>query len=99
MRGYSLADQGLQIVIAIALGVTLALLVAVTDSIIPGVVFHTLLNISGNLTNNNLTLETYVVMASLVICVIYSLTLKKWVSLQKAGGVSGERGVTRIATP
>jgi len=79
LRGYSLADQGLQIVIAIALGITLALLVAVTDSILPGVLFHALLNISGNLTNSNLTIEFYVVILSIVLCIVYSLYLKKWV--------------------
>jgi len=82
MRGYSLADQGLQIVIAIALGITLALLVSVTDSIIPGIVFHTLLNISGNVTNSNQTIELYIVIFSLVLCVVYSLYLKKWLTHQ-----------------
>lgn len=80
MRGYSLVDQGLQIVIAIAIGITLALLVAVTESIIPGVVFHTLLNISGNVTNSNLTTELYIVIFSIALCVIYSLYLKKWLT-------------------
>jgi membrane protease YdiL (CAAX protease family) len=83
MRGYSLADQGLQIVLAIALGIMLALLVSVTDSIIPGVIFHTLLNISGSVTNNNLTIELYVVIISIVISVVYTLYLKKWLMNQK----------------
>lgn len=83
MRGYSLADQGLQIVIAIAIGIALALLVSVTDSTIPGVIFHTLLNISGNLTNNNLTIELYIVILSIILCVAYSLYLRKWVKNQE----------------
>ena len=83
LRGYSLADQGLQIVIAIALGITLALLVSVTESILPGVLFHTLLNISGNVTNNNLTIEFYIVIISIVLCVVYSLYLMKWVKRHK----------------
>ncbi|NMC54176.1 MAG: CPBP family intramembrane metalloprotease [Chloroflexi bacterium] len=83
MRGYSLADQGLQIVIAIAIGITLALLVAVTGNIIPSVLFHILLNISGNVTNNNLTMELYVVIFSIILCVAYSLYLKKWLTTQK----------------
>lgn len=78
LRGYSLADQGLQIVVAIALGITLALLVSVTDSILPGVVFHTLLNISGNVTNNNLSIEFYVVIISIILCIVYSLYLRIW---------------------
>jgi membrane protease YdiL (CAAX protease family) len=83
MRGYSLADQGLQIVIAIVLGITLALLVSVTDSILPGVVFHALLNISGSLTNSNLTIELYIVVFSIVLCVAYAVYLKKWVAIRK----------------
>ena len=83
MRGYSLADQGLQIVIAIAIGITLALLVSVTDSILPGVLFHTLYNIIGSVTNSNLTIELYIVIFSLVLCVVYSLYLKKWLTIQK----------------
>ncbi len=83
MRGYSLADQGLQIVIAIVLGITLALLVSLTDSILPGVIFHTLLNISGSLTNSNLTIELYIVVFSIVLCVAYAVYLKKWVAIRK----------------
>jgi hypothetical protein len=83
LRGYSLADQGLQIVVAIALGITLALLVSVTESILPGALFHTLLNISGNVTNDNLTIEFYIVIISVVLCVVYSLYLKKWVKSHK----------------
>jgi hypothetical protein len=85
MRGYSIADQGLQIVMGVTLGIALALLVAVTDSLLPGVVFHTLLNISGNLTNSNQTMEMYVVIIAIVICVIYCMYLKKWLPRQKAG--------------
>ncbi len=80
MRGYSLIDQGSQIVIAIAIGITLALLVSVTESIIPGVVFHTLTNISGTVTNNNLTVELYIIIFSIILCAIYSLYLKKWIT-------------------
>jgi len=80
MRGYSLVDQGLQIVIAIVIGITLALLVSVTESIIPGVVFHTLMNISGSVTNSNLTIELYIVIFSIVLCAVYSLYLKKWIT-------------------
>ncbi len=77
LRGYSVVDQSLQIIIGIALGITLTMLVWITNSILPGVVFHTLLNISGNITHNNQTLEVYVVLASIVICLVYSLYLRK----------------------
>jgi membrane protease YdiL (CAAX protease family) len=78
LRGYPLADQGLQIIVAIALGITLAILVAVTDSILPGVLFHIFLNISGSLTNDNLQLEILIVIAMLVISGGYALYLWKW---------------------
>lgn len=91
LRGYSLADQGLQIVVAIALGITLALLVSVTDSILPGVVFHTLLNISGNVTNSNLTIEFYVVIISIILCIVYSLYLRKWLKNKTELAPSAEK--------
>lgn len=70
-RGYTGAEQVLQIVIGVALGIVLALLFAVTGTIVPGVVFHVLLNISGSVTANDQRLETYVVAASVLICAAY----------------------------
>lgn len=84
LRGYSLADQGMQIGIAIAIGIMLALLVAVTDSIMPGVVFHILFNISGSVTRPNLTIELSILIFSLLVCVAYSLYLKKWLTPQNS---------------
>ncbi|MFK5583280.1 CPBP family intramembrane glutamic endopeptidase [Serinicoccus sp. LYQ131] len=74
-RGYTGLDQILQVVVAIAVGIVLALLVAVTGSIMPGVVFHVLFNISGSLTADDRTTEVYVAVAVLVICAAYSAHL------------------------
>ncbi|MFK5689366.1 lysostaphin resistance A-like protein [Ornithinimicrobium sp. LYQ92] len=74
-RGYTGLDQILQVVVAIAVGIVLALLVAVTGSIMPGVVFHVLFNISGSLTADDRTTEVYVAAAVLAICAAYSVHL------------------------
>lgn len=74
-RGYTGEQQLLQIVVAVAIGLVLALLVALTGSIMPGVVFHILINISGDLTTMDLQQELYVSMGVLVICVLYGLWL------------------------
>ncbi len=56
-RGYTGEQQLLQIVVAVAIGLVLALLVALTGSILPGVVLHILINISGDLTATDLHQE------------------------------------------
>ena len=83
MRGYSMADQAVQIVAAILIGIALALLIAVTKNIMPGVVFHILFNISGTITNNNLSMEIMMVIAIIVICALYSIYLRKSLTSQK----------------
>lgn len=87
-RGYTGLDQLLQVVVAIAVGVVLALLVAVTGSIMPGVVFHILFNISGSVTADNRTLEVYVAVAVLVICSAYSTYLVRQLRRTEPSGSS-----------
>jgi len=70
-RGSTGTQQLLQIVVAVAIGLVLALLVALTGSILPGVVFHILINISGDLTTKDLQQEFYVSAGVLVICAAY----------------------------
>ena len=81
-RGYSAADQVIQIIAAIFIGVALAYCVAVTHNIVPGVIFHTLFNISGMVTNNNVAMETGILIAIIVITLLYSFYLKRSIPTQ-----------------
>jgi len=76
-RGYSAGDQVIQIVAGIFIGIALAYCVAITKTILPGVIFHALLNITGIVTNDNLQMETYIVMAIVVVTVLYAIYLKR----------------------
>lgn len=53
----------------------LALLVAVTHSILPGVIFHVALNISGSVSAVTLAAEPWVVAATLVVSAAYAAYL------------------------
>lgn len=75
LRGYTGAEQLLQIVAGIALGIVLALLFALTGSILPGALFHVLLNIGGTLTQRTLTGDAIAVMVMLVVSAIYGTHL------------------------
>jgi membrane protease YdiL (CAAX protease family) len=85
-RGYTGEQQLLQIVVAVAIGLVLALLVAVTGSIMPGVVFHILINISGDLTTMDLQQELYVSVGVLVICLAYGTYLVRRLRRQGPAG-------------
>lgn len=71
-RGYSAGEQALQVTVGVGLGIVLALLFAVTGTIVPGIIFHVLLNIAGNLTGDSQRLEMYVVAATTLVCAAYA---------------------------
>lgn len=71
-RGYTGAQQVTQILIAIALGVVLALLFAVSGTIVPLIVFHTLLNIGGNVTATTAESESLMLAATVITCAVYA---------------------------
>ena len=77
MRGYSIGDQIVQIVAGIFVGILLALIVALTNNILPCVLWHILFNFSGTITNSNLKMETYMVIIVGGICTLYGLYLMK----------------------
>lgn len=77
LRGYSMADQVNQVIVGILIGIVLALLVAFTNNIIPCVLYHIFFNISGTITNSNLEMETYMVIITGIICILYSVYLMK----------------------
>ena len=78
LRGYGAAQQIEQILLGITLGIGLALLVAITKSIIPGFIFHSLLNTGGTIIQQSDTLETYTVILALVLSAVYAVYLYRY---------------------
>lgn len=77
-RGYGYIEQLTQILLAIGIGIVLALLVAITKNLVPGILFHIIFNISGTISNQSDTvLVPYILISILVVCVGYSLYLMK----------------------
>jgi membrane protease YdiL (CAAX protease family) len=75
LNGYSIEEQLGQIIVAIAIGIVLALIVAITKSIVPGALFHIVFNISGSIMKEKSDIETYILIAILCISAIYALYL------------------------
>jgi len=75
LRGYTGGEQLIQVVAGIALGIVLALLFALTGSILPGALFHIVLNIAGTLTQRSLLSDGLAVLMMLMICAIYGTHL------------------------
>lgn len=86
-RGMTLLEQSVQIGFGVVLGIVLALLFAVTGTIVPLIVFHALLNIIGNLTVADPGSELIMLAATTVVCVGYALYL---VSVLRRRGPSPE---------
>lgn len=85
LRGYSLAEQLVQVVAAIVIGIALAYCVALTGSILPGVAFHALFNISGALTTHDVGADTLIVLAIIVVVVPYIFVLRRMLARVPAG--------------
>lgn len=77
-RGYAYEDLIGQIIVAIAIGIMLALLTAITKNIVPGILFHIMFNISGSITKVGSSIEVYLMIAILIICILYILHLSKF---------------------
>lgn len=76
-NGYSGADQLIQMVAAVVIGIALAYCVALTGSILPGVAFHALFNLSGTVTVASTSMDTYILGAVIVVMVPYILYLRR----------------------
>lgn len=76
LRGYSLTDQALQVVAAVLIGIALAYCVALTGSIMPGVAFHVLFNISGTITAHSMLGDSLTVGIIAVVMIPYILFLR-----------------------
>ncbi len=82
-RGMTGLEQVMQIGFGVVMGIVLALLFAVTGTIVPLIVFHTLFNISGTLTASNPGSELLMLAATTVLCAGYAAYL---VSVLRRGG-------------
>ena len=76
LRGYSLTDQALQIVAAVLIGIALAYCVVLTGSILPGVAFHALFNLSGTLTAHSVLGDAITVGVIVIVMIPYILFLR-----------------------
>ena len=76
LRGYSLTDQALQLVGAVLIGIALAYCAVLTGSILPGVVFHALFNLSGTLTTPSVLWDSVTVGVIAIVMIAYILVLR-----------------------
>ncbi|SJN36575.1 hypothetical protein FM104_09300 [Microbacterium esteraromaticum] len=77
LRGYSLTDQALQLAGAILIGIALAYCVVLTGSILLGVVFHALFNLSGTLSAHSAVGDTIAVGIIAIVMIPYILILRR----------------------
>ena len=83
LRGYSPTEQALQIIAAVLIGIALAYCAVLTGSIMPGVVFHVLFNLSGTITAHSVLWDSVAVGIISLVLIPYILLLRN--RLTKAG--------------
>lgn len=77
LRDYSAPEQIVQVIAGIVLGIVLAMVVAITRSVLPGALFHMILNIGGTLNVSSTAREWIYLTALVAICILYALYLLK----------------------
>lgn len=77
MNGYSFTEQFGQIIAAVIIGIILALLVAITGNLLPGIVFHIIFNISGIITDQDPGLQNNILIGILLLTIPYAFYLFK----------------------
>lgn len=82
LRGYGFKELAGQILVAIAVGIALALLVAITKNLVPGILFHIVFNISGTITKQESPMQTYLLIAIFALAVSYACYLFRFVHEQ-----------------
>lgn len=95
-RGYTGAEQIIQIGFGVVLGIVLALLFAVTGTIVPLIIFHTLLNISGNVTASDTGFDAIMLAITTLITIGYAVYL---VTVLRRKGPAREMQLTLSPTP
>lgn len=76
LRGYSPTDQALQLIAAVLIGIALAYCMVLTGSILPGVAFHVLFNLSGTPTSHSFLGDTVTVGVVAIVMIPYILFLR-----------------------
>lgn len=76
LRGYSPTDQALQLLAAVLIGIALAYCMLLTGSILPGVAFHVLFNLSGTPTSHSFLGDTVTVGVVAIVMIPYILFLR-----------------------
>lgn len=84
LRGYTATEQIIQIIAGIVLGIMLALVVAVTNKVLPAALFHIALNTIANITNENQQIEIYALVGIVIISTVYSIYLVGQLKKQSA---------------
>ena len=74
-RGYGYDELIAQIIVAIAIGFILAMIVVLTNRLLPGIIFHVVFNVLGSITIENQKTEFYLLIAILVIAIPYGIYL------------------------
>lgn len=77
MRGMAIDNQVEQIIVAIVLGILLAKIVDITNSLLPGILFHIVFNISGSIMLVDPNLNTITLFGILVLASLYLLYLMR----------------------
>lgn len=75
LRGYGFEAQAGQILTAVVIGIILALLVAMTKNLVPGILFHILFNIGGTITNSDQGSQSFQLAAILAVSLPYAFYL------------------------
>jgi hypothetical protein len=78
LNGYSSIEQIGQIIVAVAIGIVLALLVALTNNLWPGIIFHILFNISGSVVLQDTGNQMILLVAILAITLPYGYMIYKY---------------------
>ena len=100
MNGYSFTEQFGQIIAAVIIGIILALLVAITGNLLPGIVFHIIFNISGIITDQDPGLQNNILIGILLLTIPYAFYLFKIVlTKQPLEGESKASDVVLLKTP
>jgi len=79
LRGYTSVMQTEQIITAVVIGIALAMLVAITRSIVPGILFHIAFNVIGTVTDTSGDAQTYAFIAILTVSALYAIYLIRFV--------------------
>lgn len=77
VRGYGFAGLAGQIIVAVAVGILLALLVAVTRNLVSGIVFHIVFNIGGSIATQGSGAHSVALIVILAVSIPYALCLYK----------------------